>query len=451
MNTKKTLKHKKNMRELLSRLILFTTAALVPLYAGAIDICGCEEHPNSLGAFDMRDSSTWPAGTTLDTSANQAVMYLDVPEDGVLIFDNIIFASITDSWTHLKFRRNANSNPHNKPITLLVAGDIDFVCDDGCFIKLNLNGSDGLNGSINVNGHGGAPGPGGFSGGDGAYLAITGDSEFWGGGGLGSTGGGGGNGWIGGDATYSGGAELRPMIGGSGGGGGSSISADLGCSAGGGGGGGGAITLVANGSIRFNALGGAGIFANGGKPGYPSNTGCALRGGYGSGGGIRIVANKVLKGPVGTLTTQLSATGGSVGNGIIRIEALENSLTSTGSPVPIRSSVLAPIVNPIVSSVAITAVDGEPVPEILSGSVGGIDLVVPAAGEISLQLETQGIPSGTSLNVSVKPKLGGPAIIKSVLIDPDNCENTGHCTVIATFNLPSNAYFAEAVATFLVP
>jgi len=451
MNTQKIIKHKKSMRKLFSRLILFTTAALVPLYAGAIDICGCEGHPDSLGNFDMRDPSTWPAGTTLDTSVNPVIMYLDVPEDGILIFDNIIFASITTKSLDLKFRRNANSNPHNKPITLLVAGDIDFVCDDGCGIKLNLNGSDGLNGSINVNGHGGAPGPGGFRGGDGAYLAITGDSSFFGGGGLGPTGGPGTHGWYGGDATYSGGAELRPMIGGSGGGGGSSISTDLGCSAGGGGGGGGAITLVANGSVRFSAWGGAGILANGGKPGNSFNTGCALRGGYGSGGGIRIVANKVLKGPVGALMTQLSATGGSVGNGIIRIEALENSLTSTGSPVPIRSSVLASIVNPIVSSVKFIAVDGEPVPEILSGSVGGIDLIVPAAGEISLQLETQGIPSGTSLNVSVKPKLGGPAITKSVPVDPDNCENTGHCIVIATFNLLSNTYFAEAVATFLVP
>ena len=446
------MKNKICTPEFLLRLVLFTTATFIPLYASAIDICGCEGHPDSLGTFDMRDPSSWPVGTTLDTNM---VMNLDVPEDGVLIFDNIIFASLSDKiTTQIKFRQNTNSNPHNKPITLLVAGNIDFVCDSGCGFILNLDGSNGSNGSLDVNGHGGAPGPGGFKGGDGAYLAITGDSLFWGGGGLGPTGGGGGNGWFGGDATYSGGVELRPMIGGSGGGGGSSISTDLGCSAGGGGGGGGAITLVANGSVRFNAWGGVSIKANGGSPGNPLNTGCALKGGYGSGGGIRIVANKVLKGPVGAIVTSLSATGGSGGNGIIRIEALEISLSSQGtqgSPAPIKSNVLGPIVNPIASSVKITAVDGEPVPEILSGSVGGIDLVVSAAGEINLQLETQGVPSGTSLNVSVKPKVGGPAFTKSVLVDPDNCENTGHCTVIATFNLPSNAYFAEAVATFLVP
>ena len=42
-------------------------------------------------------------------------------------------------------------------------------------------------------------------------------------------------------------------------------------------------------------------------------------------------------------------------------------------------------------------------------------------------------------------------VTNTVILDPANCNIAGECTVFVTFDLPSNAYFAEAEATFLVP
>jgi hypothetical protein len=96
-------------------------------------------------------------------------------------------------------------------------------------------------------------------------------------------------------------------------------------------------------------------------------------------------------------------------------------------------------------------VDGAAVPEALTGSTGGIDVIVPAPGLITFQVESQGVPGGTEIAVALKPRVGGAAYRGNGLLDPGSCSTAGECITFVTFDLPSGAYSAEAEATFLAP
>ena len=240
--------------------------------AAALDICGCAGHPDSLGAFDIADDTTWPPGSTFN-AGNNGGLTIPLPEDGVMIFDSFRLVSVVGFTTYLRFVRNTA----NTPVTLLVAGDVVI----GGSSSLYVAGGYAAAATSNIAGAGGLPGPGGFRGGDAAALGVNGQSE--GGEGLGP----GGGSWgtsapltAGGVGVFVGRGELRPLVGGSGGGGGASNSTGN-CSGGGGGGGGGALLLAADGTVTVNGT----IDADGGRASGTSNGACASSGGHGGGGG----------------------------------------------------------------------------------------------------------------------------------------------------------------------
>lgn len=433
--------------ETAGRAVLFSLLIMAWIVSGRAsgeepDLCGCRGHPQSLGDFDPASQKSWPPGSVMN-DANY-VLTIPLPPDGVLIFDNFN----AKPWGkrsdyQIRFKKNAG----NTPVTLLVAGDITI----GPHVTLYLGGADGGHGNVHVNGRGGEPGPGGFRGGDGAYFDVNGAND--GGEGQGPGGGAAGTGKEGAmtegqPGKFAGSTDLRPLIGGSGGGGGAS-SRSGNCAASGGGGGGGAILLAANGTITLDG----GINADGGRRGpYISDGKCATYGAYGSGGAIRLIARSV------TGKGGMSARGDR-GNhrqaspGIIRIESLHDDQLRPDwtAPPAMRSNVIGPVVNPVRSEVAITAIAGQAVPETLQGINGDVDLIVNAPGVVKVQVRTRGVPAGTTVEVAMKPKVGGAALRDRVELNASGCNPKGECTAFISFELASGTYFAEARATFQTP
>ena len=441
--------HKRAFRRTWPALgLALAMATPLPVIA-AFDICGCEGHPDSLGDFDNRtDPATWPAGITRDGCND---IHIALPPDGVVVFDSFYVEdnnAVCEHIQHIFFTKNAN----NTPVTMLVAGNVSLVPgSSGNNVQLIVSGSPGSNGSPTKAGIGGAPGNGGFRGGDGASQDLL--AASIGGPGLGPGGGEPGvDTLVGGDARYKGRPELRPLIGASGGGGGGSATSGN-CSGGGGGGGGGSIVIATNGTLH---LGHTDVYidANGGNRGGTSNGACSNHGGLGAGGAIRLMSDTFSgSGRVRALRGDGANVNALSGGGIIRIETITDAHTQPNliTPAGLRTSSIGPVVNPVASTIAITAVDGTPTPTILTGSTGGIDMIVPAPGLITFQIETAGVPSGTTVDVSAKPKVDGAAFIDTVNLDPGSCNTAGECTVFSTIDLPSNAYFAEATATFQTP
>ena len=98
---------------------------------------------------------------------------------------------------------------------------------------------------------------------------------------------------------------------------------------------------------------------------------------------------------------------------------------------------------------AITTVGGQAVPQPPQGGLGNVDLVLPAPGQTDVGLATTGVPTGTTVNVTVKPKVGGLPIVTPVTLT--SCDTNGACLANVTFNLAAGAYFVEARATFATP
>jgi hypothetical protein len=400
-----------------------------------LDICGCATIPG-LQPFDSTNAATHPPGTTV----NGTTVNIAVPADGILRFSSFF------ARNHLTFQRNAA----NTPVTILVSGDVTFSSATGCCWNITLSGSEGTSASASVPGVGGLGGPGGFRGGDGAQLATNmfsiGGAGFGPGGGIGGAPGS----CPGGLATFFGAPDLVPMLGGSGGGGGcSSAATPTSCSAGGGGGGGGGITIAANGTITFS--GGYRLFADGGSGGFTSNGACAYGGAGGSGGAIRMLANRF----VTTSTAELYARGGvnqnngaQSGAGRIRLESMDASALTAFATDPPAQRVVgpSPLANPVAPTVSITSVGGQAVPAVPQGTFGTIDVVVPVPGATSVDVATSGIPGGTTVQVTVKPRLGAQPISENVPLT--SCNSAGDCQGSATFNLPAGAYVVEARATF---
>lgn len=139
--------------------------------------------------------------------------------------------------------------------------------------------------------------------------------------------------------------------------------------------------------------------------------------------------------------------------GIIRIESLHDDelRPERSDPPVIRSNVIAPIVNPVRSSVTITAIGDQAVPDVLQGIDGDVDLVLQTPGSVKVQVQTQGVPAGTTVEVAMKPKAGGTAIRERAELNASGCNPSGVCTAFVAFDLPSGMYFAEARATFETP
>ena len=412
-----------------------------------LDVCGCKNNPASLGNFDSADVSTYPPGST-SPSYNSAEIPL--PPDGVLVFDNFTVRERPPYVGGYSFSLRFGRNAANTPVTLLIRGNLSL----GSYSSINVAGADGVNASTNVLGKGGLGGPGGFRGGDGAYQLVN--FATLGGAGLGPGGGAGGisnspNNGHGAGGTFLGAPDLLPLVGGSGGGGGSSTDPSAGCAGGGGGGGGGAILVAVNGTITFD---GGSIVADGGHGGQGSYW-CASAGGGGSGGAVRILATTMTGNGSGYVYARPGAYG-SVGaqNGSIRLEVLNNNFAvGNTTPLATRSAGPGPIVNPITPTVAITSVGGQPIPQPPQGGLGNIDLVLPAPGQTDIGLVTSGVPAGTTVNVTVKPRVGSPPITTPIVtpVTLTNCDANGACIASVSFNLAAGAYFVEARATFQTP
>ncbi len=407
-----------------------------------LDICGCAGTPG-LTAFNAGDPTTYPPGTTgCSGPCTGGNINIGLPPDGVLRFSSFTVNG--------GFQVGFNQNNANTPVTILVAGDVLIQSTVGCCLSLTLSGGAGSSGTASTAGVGGAGGNGGFRGGDGSALQINGfdigGAGFGPGGGAPATAS---ANSVGG--TFFGIPELLPLVGGSGGGGGSGFGASTNCTAGGGGGGGGGLLIAANGTIQITNMQ---FFADGGSGGSVGNGGCARGGAGGSGGAIRLVANRLVHAGNASLFARGGGpqfSGGFGTSGRIRLESIDTSAQTvfTAEPPAIRVTGPGPLSNPVSPTVAITQVNGNPVPAAPQGLRGSIDIVLPAPGVTGVDVATTGVPSGTTVQVTAKARVGAAAQVTTVPLT--NCDALGNCIATATFNLGAGAFVLEARATFQVP
>lgn len=174
----------------------------------------------------------------------------------------------------------------------------------------------------------------------------------------------------------------------------------------------------------------------------------------GAGGAIRLVASRFIDGG----SANLRANGGGVffnanagTPGRIRFETVDTSALVGFSPDPpaIRIVGPGPLANPVSPVVSITRVGGTAAPEIPVGLSGAIDIVLPVPGVTGVDVATSGVPSGTTVEVKVKPRVGALPVVATVPLT--NCDTQGNCTATTSFNLAAGAYVVEARATFQVP
>jgi hypothetical protein len=410
------------------------------------DICGCANAPD-LGDFDAGSPATYPPGAVRVQHGNGLqTITIPLPASGVFVFNSFNGRHVTapgccSAGTSIRFVRNAA----NTPVTILVKGD--FTVDTS--VDMSVHGDKGTDGTAGVNGFGGLGGPGGFRGGDGAYqfvnLAADGGTGFGPGGGAPGTGS---PLTAGQPGTFIGVPELLPLVGGSGGGGGASSTANSSCSGGGGGGGGGALLVAANGTIRINGF----IGADGGNFSGGGSSSCASSGLAGSGGAIRLVADTIAATTSGS--DVVTARGGFLScctraakPGRIRLEAFTNNLQGDRTDPPAsRAMAPGPITPPFPQTVKITSVGGQAVPATPQGTYGVTDIILAVPGVVQVNVQSEGIPGGTTVQITVKPRVGGAGVSQSPLLA--SCNVAGVCTSSASFDLPPGEYVLEAKATF---
>jgi hypothetical protein len=428
-------------RTMLLSMLLVCGLGVVVSPQVQLDVCGCKNNPASFGNVDTSDAATFPPGVI--SVPYPPTFDIPLPADGVIVFNSLKLVERPPYIGYgllVRFIRNAA----NTPVTILVSGDLNI----GPRVQLLVSGDGGTTGSTNDLGKGGLGGPGGFRGADGGYQLVN--FGALGGAGLGPGGGAGGSGTYyanghGAGGTFLGVPDLLPLVGGSGGGGGASTDVAPGCAGGGGGGGGGALLLAVNGAITIDGQ----IVADGGSAGNWGNPNCSSSGGGGSGGAVRLLATTI------SGIGQVYARGGGGGNpvgqpGSIRLEALNNTLTvGNTTPLATRAAGPGPVVNPITPTVSITSVGGQAIPQPPQGGLGNVDLVLPAPGQTSIGLSTSGVPTGTVVNVTVKPRVGSAPIVTPVTLT--SCDPNGACLANVTFNLAAGGYFIEARATFSTP
>jgi hypothetical protein len=406
-----------------------------------IDLCGCAGDP-TLQPFNAGNPATYPPGTSGCTGpCSSGTITLALPPEGVLKFSSF---TVDGNFT-IGFARNAA----NTPVTILVSGNV-LIRNSTCCPNISVNAGAGSSGTSSTAGVGGQGGNGGFKGADGAAQSIN--LTNIGGTGLGPAGGQGATPTsVASGGTFLGLPELLPLLGGSGGGGGAGFGAATNCTGGGGGGGGGGLLIAANGTLTLQNFD---LMAEGGNGGSVGNGGCDHGGGGGSGGAIRLVANRLLDGGNGRLWVR-AGNGGFISSagtpGRIRLESLDATaqtafFTSTAA---LRVTGPGPIANPISPTVKITAVGGQAPPAIPQGGFGAIDIVLPAPGVTGVDVATTGVPSGTTVLVTVKPRIGGHA--QSTTVPLTSCNTAGECTATTAFTLSAGAYAVEARATFQIP
>ena len=134
-------------------------------------------------------------------------------------------------------------------------------------------------------------------------------------------------------------------------------------------------------------------------------------------------------------------------DGRIRLESVDTSAqTAIRHLAPaLRIVGPTPLANPINPTVTITASAAPRSPPCRRETFGAIDVVLPAPGATTVPSRRRG-SGGTTVAVTVKPRIGGPAVAQTVPLT--NCSGAGACDALTTFNLAAGAYVVEARATF---
>jgi hypothetical protein len=207
------------------------------------------------------------------------------------------------------------------------------------------------------------------------------------------------------------------------------------------------MLIVANGTFTLQNYQ---IFADGGDGGGSGNSGCANSGAGGSAGAMRIVARSLVDNGNGQFYARAGSGGGAGTTGRIRLEAADTTAGTAffTQPAAIRVTGPTPLSNLVAPSVRITSVGGQPTPAVPQGTFGTIDLLMSAPGLTGVDIATSGVPSGTTVLVTVKPRMGANAI--SATVPLTSCNSAGECTGTASFTLGAGAYVVEARATFEV-
>ena len=386
------------------------------------DLCGCRNHPASLGAFDIRDRNTWPPGT-VQNPQNFRLISIPLPADGVLVFDSMhleFLSSIHQSPpVELRFQRNAA----NTPVTILVKGNVTIAAN----AALIVSGDTRTSGTAGGAGVGGLGGPGGFRGGDGAFRIANLATD--GGVGLGPGGGAGATSTPGRSAP---GARASPGV---------SISCR--CSV--------APAGVADHRRPPSRIRRRRRRRRRWRPpdrrkrdhhGQPHGR-RHHRGRRKRRSRKRIPLLQRRRGRIGRGhpadcecdrgNGRIFARNGGrwedavpAGDGRIRMEAVTNTFPANFTdPIASRSATPGPVVNPFNPSVTLTAVGGQPVPAAPQGVFGGVDVQVSAPGPTGFDFSTEGVPTGTSVEVKIKPRVGGAPITQNVTLA--NCDVEGRC------------------------
>jgi hypothetical protein len=203
------------------------------------------------------------------------------------------------------------------------------------------------------------------------------------------------------------------------------------------------LLIAANGTMTINNFQ---FFADGGGGGSDSGSTCGGTGAGGSGGAIRLIANRfVHQNNVDILARRGSA---SASPGRIRFESLDTSAQTVFQTDPPAQRIVGPtpLANPVSPTVQITHVGGAAVPAVPRGFRGDVDIVVPIPGATNIDVETSGIPGGTTVLITVKPRLGAPPISETVPLT--TCDSAGSCQATTVIDLAAGTYVVEARATF---
>jgi hypothetical protein len=101
--------------------------------------------------------------------------------------------------------------------------------------------------------------------------------------------------------------------------------------------------------------------------------------------------------------------------------------------------------------VRITTVNGSAPPDPPLGAFGRIDVRVETPGPVPIEVATTDVPAGTTVEVTVKPRLGGVPVVETATLEVASCDSSGGCGAVLAPDLAAGAYVLEARATFTMP
>lgn len=338
----------------MNRLAIFMVAALSAAALADIDVGSDGSdgvfHPLTDVTIDLALAAT----ASWDTPSPVAGQGVYDPHEWAVVFK---YSSITiPAGVTVRF----TNHPSRAPVVWLSQGDVVIAG------TVNLDGASST-GAIPPSYA--EPGPGGFRGGRRDVGGTSGSNGLGPGGGAFPQ-------WDGRYAGHYGNDAILPLIGGSGGRGGSWHS---------GGAGGGAILIGANTTILVNGL----LTATGGPRG-PNDSG------NGSGGAIRLVADGISGG--GALRA------GTPTKGRIRVEANAVELADPGDPLFVQdlpSFIFPPSGAPRLRA---TVLNGKAIPadpQAVIGSPYNVDVAITSCDAVTLEIEAENVPLGTTVTVRV--------------------------------------------------